>query len=106
MAWITLVAAGLLEVTWAYAMKLSHRFTRPWPTAIMAVTMVGSVALLAVSMRTLPLGTAYTIWTGIGAVGAFVLGIAVLGEEASPARIVAALLIVSGLVTMKLASPQ
>jgi len=106
MAWIYLVTAGLLEVAWSYAMKLSHGFTRPWPTAIMAVTMAGSVALLALAMRTLPLGTAYTIWTGIGAVGAFVLGIAVLGEEASPARIVAALLIVSGLVTMKLASPQ
>jgi len=104
MAWICLVAAGLLEVAWSCAMKLSQGFTRPWPTAIMAVTMLGSVGLLALSMRTLPLGTAYTIWTGIGAVGAFVLGIVALGEEASPARIVAALLIVSGLVTMKLAS--
>lgn len=104
MAWICLVAAGLLEVAWSYAMKLSQGFTRPWPTAIMAVTMLGSVGLLALSMRTLPLGTAYTIWTGIGAVGAFVLGIVALGEEASPARIGAALLIVSGLVTMKLAS--
>ncbi|SFG59836.1 DMT family transporter [Methylobacterium gossipiicola] len=104
MAWICLVAAGLLEVAWSYAMKLSQGFTRPWPTAIMAVTMLGSVGLLALSMRTLPLGTAYTIWTGIGAVGAFVLGIVALGEEASPARIVAAGLIVSGLVTMKLAS--
>ena len=104
MAWIYLVTAGLLEVVWSYAMKQSHGFSRPWPTAIMAVTMAGSVGLLALSMRTLPLGTAYTIWTGIGAVGAFVLGVEALGEEASPSRIVAALLIVSGLVTMKLAS--
>ncbi|MCJ2080269.1 DMT family transporter [Methylobacterium sp. J-090] len=106
MAWIVLVAAGLLEVVWSFAMKQSDGFSRPWPTAIMVVTMVGSVGLLALAMRTLPLGTAYTIWTGIGAVGAFVVGIVVLGEDASPARIVAAVLIVSGLVTMKLASPQ
>lgn len=106
MAWILLVAAGLLEIVWASAMKQSEGFTRLWPTLLTLVTMAGSFGLLAVSMRTLPLGTAYTIWTGIGAVGAFVVGIAVLGEEASPARLVAALLIVSGLVTMKLASPH
>jgi quaternary ammonium compound-resistance protein SugE len=85
-------------------MKQSDGFTRPWPTVIMAVTMVGSVALLALAMRDLPLGTAYTIWTGIGAVGAFVIGIVVLGEQASAARLVAAALIVSGLVMMKLSS--
>ncbi|MCJ2034762.1 DMT family transporter [Methylobacterium sp. J-068] len=106
MAWIILVAAGMLEVVWAYAMKQSDGFTRPWPTAIMAVAMLGSVGLLALAMRTLPLGTAYTIWTGIGAVGAFLVGIGVLGEQASPARLVAAGLIVSGLVLMKLSSPH
>lgn len=104
MAWFYLVTAGVLEVVWAFAMKQSDGFTRPWPTAIMAVTMVGSVALLALAMRDLPLGTAYTIWTGIGAVGAFVIGIVVLGEQASAARLVAAALIVSGLVMMKLSS--
>jgi quaternary ammonium compound-resistance protein SugE len=104
MAWIYLVAAGLLEVAWSYAMKQSEGFTRPWPSAVMAAAMVGSVALLALSMRTLPLGTAYTIWTGIGAVGAFAVGVTVLGEEASTARLIAAGLIVAGLVTMKLAS--
>lgn len=104
MAWIILIVAGLLEVVWAFAMKQSDGFTRFWPTAIMVVAMVGSVGLLALSMRTLPLGTAYTIWTGIGALGAFIVGIMVLGEEASLARLVAAGLIVSGLVTMKLAS--
>lgn len=103
MAWIYLVAAGLLEIAWAYAMKASDGFTKPWPTAIMAVAMVGSFGLLALSMRTLPLGTAYTIWTGIGAVGAFLVGIAVLGEEASLLRLTAAALIVAGLVVMKLA---
>jgi quaternary ammonium compound-resistance protein SugE len=104
LAWFYLVTAGILEVVWAFAMKQSDGFTRPWPTVIMAVTMVGSVALLALAMRDLPLGTAYTIWTGIGAVGAFVIGIVVLGEQASAARLVAAALIVSGLVMMKLSS--
>lgn len=103
MAWISLVAAGLLEVAWSYAMKQSDGFTRPWPTALMVATMAGSVGLLALSMRTLPLGTAYTIWTGIGAVGAFAVGVTILGEQATPARLVAAGLIVAGLVTMKLA---
>lgn len=105
MAWIALLTAGLLEILWAYAMKLSDGFTRFWPTAIMLVAMLASFGLLAWSMRTLPLGTAYTIWTGIGAVGAFAIGIAVLGEAATPQRIMAAVLIVSGLVLMKLSSP-
>lgn len=104
MAWILLFFAGLLEVVWAYAMKQSDGFTRIGPTAVTLVTMVASFALLSLSMKTLPLGTAYTIWTGIGAVGAFVVGLAVLGEPAGPMRIAAAVLIVAGLVMMKLAS--
>lgn len=103
MAWICLITAGLLEVVWAFAMKQSDSFTRPWPTAIMVVTMLGSFGLLALAMRSLPLGTAYTIWTGIGAVGSFAVGILILGEQASAVRLVAAGLIVSGLVAMKLA---
>ncbi|AWB22671.1 MULTISPECIES: multidrug efflux SMR transporter [Methylobacterium] len=106
MAWIYLVGAGFLEIVWAYAMKQSEGFTQIGPTLVMAAGMVGSFWLLAVAMRTLPLGTAYTIWTGIGAVGAFVVGIAVLGEQASPMRILAAALIVCGLVTMKLSTSQ
>ncbi|MBX9934889.1 MAG: multidrug efflux SMR transporter [Methylobacterium sp.] len=106
MAWIYLITAGILEVVWAYAMKQSHGFSRLWPTAIMAVTMIGSFGLLALAMRSLPLGTAYTIWTGIGAVGTFIVGIMVLGEAASMPRLIAAGLIVSGLVTMKFASPS
>ncbi|HYF54494.1 MAG TPA: multidrug efflux SMR transporter [Salinarimonas sp.] len=105
MAWIYLVAAGLLEVAWAFAMKQSHGFTRLVPTAIMVAAMIGSFALLALAMRALPLGTAYTIWTGIGALGAFALGVAVLGEPASAGRLTAAALILSGLVLMKLSSP-
>ncbi|MCO4860947.1 quarternary ammonium compound transport protein; small multidrug resistance family [Cupriavidus taiwanensis] len=104
MAWIYLVIAGVLEVLWAYSMKLSEGFSRPGYSAITIVAMIASFALLSLSMKSLPLGTAYTIWTGIGAVGAFLVGLFVLGEPASAARILAAGLIVSGLVMMKMAS--
>jgi quaternary ammonium compound-resistance protein SugE len=105
LAWVYLLFAGALEIVWAYAMKQSHGFSRLSPTLIMLVAMVGSFALLALAMRTLPLGTAYTIWTGIGAIGAFAIGIFVLGEPAGGLRLFAAALIVSGLVLMKLATP-
>lgn len=104
MAWILLVVAGVLEVVWAFFMKQSEGFTRPLPATITIVTMIASFTLLSLSMKSLPLGTAYTIWTGIGAVGAFVVGVLVLGEQASAMRIGAAVLIVSGLVLMKLSS--
>lgn len=104
MAWIYLVLAGALEIVWAFFMKKSAGFTLVVPSAITLVTMVASFALLSVSMRTLPLGTAYTIWTGIGAVGAFAVGVMVLGEAATPTRLVAAALIVAGIVLMKLSS--
>lgn len=104
MAWIFLVIAGVLEVVWAYSMKLSDGFTKWQYTAITLVAMIASFALLSLSMKSLPLGTAYTIWTGIGAVGAFLVGMLVLGEPASPLRIVAAVMIVGGLVMMKLSS--
>ena len=103
MSWILLLFAGLLEIVWAVAMKQSAGFTRIWPTAIMGVSMIGSFGLLAIAMRTLPLGTAYVIWTGIGAVGAFLVGAIWLGEAVTPQRILAAILIVSGLLAMKLA---
>ncbi len=106
MAWILLFLAGVLEVVWAYSMKQSVGFTRLVPAAITLVAMIASFALLSLSMRTLPLGTAYTIWTGIGAVGAFLVGIFVLHEPAGALRILAAVLIVSGLVLMKVASPE
>jgi quaternary ammonium compound-resistance protein SugE len=104
MAWVYLGIAGLLEIIWAFSMKQSHGFTRLIPSVITLVTMIASFGLLSVSMRTLPLGTAYTVWTGIGAVGAFIVGILVLGEQVTAMRLVAALLIVSGLVMMKLAT--
>lgn len=106
MAWITLFAAGLLEIVWAFFMKQSDGFTRIGPAAITLVAMIGSVVLLAIAMRTLPLGTAYTVWTGIGAVGAFIVGVIVLGEAANAMRIAAAVLIVSGLVLMKLSTAE
>lgn len=104
MAWFVLVLAGLFEIVWAFTMKQSEGFTKLWPTAITLVAMMISFGLLSYAMRTLPLGTAYTIWTGIGAVGAFLVGILVLGESASPMRLIAAVLIVAGLVMMKLSS--
>ncbi|MWP39964.1 QacE family quaternary ammonium compound efflux SMR transporter [Rhodobacter sphaeroides] len=104
MAWVCLVAAGVLEIVWAFFMKKSAGFTLIVPTAVTLITMIASFGLLSVAMRTLPLGTAYTIWTGIGAVGAFIVGVAVLGEVLSTARVIGALLIVGGIVTMKLAS--
>lgn len=104
MAWIVLFVAGLLEIVWAYTMKLSNGFTRPRETVITLVAMIASFSLLSMAMRTLPLGTAYTVWTGIGAVGAFVVGILVLGEPAHLTRVLAAVLIVAGLVLMRLSS--
>lgn len=105
MAWMYLVVAGVLEVVWAYAMKLSDGFSKPMPSVVTIVAMVFSFGLLALAMRSLPLGTAYTVWTGIGAVGSFILGIAMLGEAVTPLRVLAAVLIVAGLVLMKVSSP-
>lgn len=104
MAWGLLIVAGIFEVVWAYSMKLSNGFTKLLPSVVTLVMMLASFSLLALSMRTLPLGTAYTIWTGIGAIGAFVVGIVMLGEQLSATRILAAILIVSGIVLMKLSS--
>lgn len=105
MPWILLTVAGLFEVVWAYAMKLSDGFTNLGASIVTIVMMMASFGLLSLAMRSLPLGTAYTVWTGIGAVGAFVVGIVFLGEQLSLMRVCAAALIVSGLVLMKLASP-
>ncbi|MBN8934853.1 MAG: multidrug efflux SMR transporter [Rhizobiales bacterium] len=104
MAWVYLLLAGLLEVVWAAAMKQSEGFSRLGASAVTLVATIASFWLLALAMRTLPLGTSYTIWTGIGAVGAFIVGITMMGEVASVMRIAAASLIVAGLVLMKLSS--
>jgi quaternary ammonium compound-resistance protein SugE len=102
MAWTLLIVAGLFEVVWAYSMKLSNGFTHLTYSLITVVMMMASFGLLSFAMRSLPLGTAYTVWTGIGAVGAFVVGIAFLGEQFSLLRLLAATLIIAGLVLMKL----
>jgi quaternary ammonium compound-resistance protein SugE len=104
MAWMYVLAAGLLEIVWAYTMKLSEGFSRPLPTALTIVVMLASFALLSLSMKTLPLGTAYTVWTGIGAIGAFVVGVVVLGEPLTMGRLLAAALIVTGVSVMKLSA--
>jgi quaternary ammonium compound-resistance protein SugE len=104
MAWVLLLVAGLFEVVWACSMKLSNGFTHLAYSLITVVAMLASFALLSLAMRSLPLGTAYTIWTGIGAVGAFIVGIAFLGEQLSLVRLCAAVLIVGGLVLMKLSA--
>ena len=104
MAWVSLIVAGLLEVAWAYLMKQSAGFTRLWPSLGTLAGVAASLALLAFSMRSLPLGAAYMVWTGVGAVGAFLVGVVVLDEPAGRLRLVAAALIVTGLVLMKLAS--
>lgn len=105
MAWILLVIAGLFEVVWASAMKHSEGFTKLGPSALTIGAMLVSFGLLAAAMRQLPLGTAYMIWTGIGAVGAFAYGVVALNEPANAMRIGAAALIVAGIALMKFATP-
>ncbi|KAB2680381.1 MULTISPECIES: quaternary ammonium compound efflux SMR transporter SugE [Brucella/Ochrobactrum group] len=104
MAWIYLAVAGILEVVWAFFMKKSEGFSLLTPSIITMVTMIGSFALLSIAMRSLPLGTAYAIWTGIGAVGAFVVGIVILGEAATFFRIASVTLILAGIIGLKLSS--
>jgi quaternary ammonium compound-resistance protein SugE len=105
MPWIVLTVAGLFEIVWAFSMKQSAGFTRLGPSVVTLAAMLASFGLLAWAMRSLPLGTAYMVWTGIGAVGAFIVGVAFLGEAVSVLRVAAALLIVAGIVLMKLSSP-
>ena len=104
MAWIILLIAGLFEVGWAVGLKYSEGFSRFWPSVLTVIGMVASVWLLAVAMRQLPLGTAYAIWTGIGAIGSFVLGIVLFGEATSAMRIGSAVLILAGLIGLKLSA--
>ena len=106
MAWLYLGIAGVFEVVWAFAMKQSQGFTRLDWGAFTLVTTIVSFVCLALAMRSLPLGTAYTIWTGIGAVGTFAVGVLVLGESASPLRLLAAALIVAGLLLMRLTATE
>ncbi len=105
MAWLILIIAGLFEVVWAVGLKFTEGFTRLWPSVITATGMVLSVYLLSLAIKQLPIGTAYAIWTGIGAVGTALIGIFFLGEPRDFARIVSILLIVAGIVGLKIFSP-
>lgn len=105
MAWVVLVLAGLFEVGWAIGLKYTEGFTRLWPTLWTVSTMIISLWLLGVAMRSLPVGTAYSIWVGVGAVGTVVLGIVLLGEPANTARLLSVALIIAGIIGLKLATP-
>lgn len=106
MAWVYLFAAGLFEVGWAVALKKCEGFTKLWPSVAFVAAMAASLLLLGVALRSLPLGTAYAVWTGVGAVGTVVLGITLFGESASVARLACVGLIVAGIVGLKLVSAE
>ncbi len=106
MAWGVLIVAGLLEVGWAVCLKASDGFSRPWPSVGFAASMFASVYLLGVSLRSLPLGTAYAVWTGVGAVGTVIVGIGLLGEPADWRRLACMALILAGIAGLKLVSPD
>ena len=105
MAWFILFIAGLLEISWAVGLKYTEGFTRLWPTVFTATALVASMFLLGLAVRTLPLGTAYAVWTGIGTVGTALLGIVLFGEPATAARLVCIGLIVTGILGLRLVSP-
>jgi quaternary ammonium compound-resistance protein SugE len=104
-AWIVLFAAGLFEVGWAVGLKYTEGFTRLGPSVVTAACMLVSLCLLGVALKSLPLGTAYAVWTGIGTVGTALFGMAMLGEPADPARLACILMIVAGIAGLKLAAP-
>ena len=106
MAWLMLVVAGLFEVGWAIGLKYTEGFTRPWPTIATVTAMLVSIGLLGLAMKSLPVGTAYAVWVGVGAVGTAILGIVLFGESAAAVRLVSLGLIVAGIVGLKLASPS
>ena len=105
MAWVIVVTAGLFEVGWAIGLKYTEGFTRLWPSVGTVLAMIISVWLLGIAMKSLPVGTAYSVWVGVGAVGTVVLGIVLLGEPANAGRLVSVALIVAGIVGLKLATP-
>ncbi len=105
MAWVLLVLAGLFEVGWAIGLKYTEGFTRPWPTVGTVLAMIVSLGLLGLAMKSLPVGTSYAVWVGVGAVGTALLGIVLLGEPANAGRLVSLGLIVAGIVGLKLSTP-
>ena len=105
MAWLLLIVAGLFEIGWAIGLKYTEGFTKLWPTLGTVASMVVSLGLLGIAMKGLPVGTAYAVWVGVGAVGTAILGIVLLGEPANPGRMISLALIVAGIVGLKLSSP-
>jgi quaternary ammonium compound-resistance protein SugE len=105
MNWMILVLAGLFEIAWAVGLKYTDGFTRVWPTIGTVAAMVVSVGLLGIAMRSLPVGTAYAVWVGVGAVGTAILGIVLFQESANAGRMVSLLLIIAGIIGLKLATP-
>jgi quaternary ammonium compound-resistance protein SugE len=105
MAWFLLIAAGVLEIGWAVGLKYTDGFTRPWPTVAVIAAITASIALLGLAVRTLPVGTAYAVWTGIGTVGTALLGIYLLGEPSNPLRLLFIAMIVAGIVGLKAVTP-
>lgn len=105
MAWTYLILAGILEIGWAIGLKYTEGFTRPMPSALTILAMVVSMYLLALAARTLPIGTAYTVWVGIGAVGATVLGMILFGESRDVQRILCLLMITAGVIGLKILDP-
>ncbi len=105
MAWIILVLAGLFEVGWAIGLKYTEGFTRLWPTVWTVLAMAMSLWLLGIAMKTLPVGTAYSVWVGVGAFGTVILGIVLLGEPATAGRLISVALIIAGIIGLKLATP-
>lgn len=104
MSWVLLAAAGVLEVVWAVGLKHTHGFTRPWPSLVTVGAMAASLYLLSLALRALPLGTAYAIWVGIGAVGTTAAGALIFGEALTPLKLLSLVLIVAGIVGLKLAA--
>lgn len=105
MAWILLLVAGLLEVAWAIGLKYTEGFTKPLPSALTLAAMAGSVILLGIAMKSLPVGTSYAVWVGVGAVGTAILGMVLFHEPANWGRLLSLGLIVAGIVGLKLATP-
>lgn len=105
MPWVILIIAGLFEVAWAIGLKYTDGFTRLWPSVFTLLAIIVSMGLLGIAMKSLPTGTAYSVWVGIGAVGTVTLGILLFGEPATVARLVSVALIVAGIIGLKLATP-
>lgn len=106
MDWMILAIAGLFETGWAIGLKYTDGFTKPWPTLWTVLSMIISLWLLGIAMKSLPVSTAYAVWVGIGAVGTVILGIMLLDEPANPARLISVALIIAGIIGLKLASPN